>query len=47
MKIIRAIQSEVVSVLQSSDKIVLIYGPRQVGKTTLVQDVVKILDQKK
>lgn len=46
MKILRAIQQEIMSVLGSSEKIVIIYGPRQVGKTTLVKDIVKILDRK-
>jgi predicted AAA+ superfamily ATPase len=46
MKILRTIQNEIVSVLESSEKIVIVYGPRQVGKTTLVRDVVKILNRK-
>jgi len=39
MKIPRAIKSSVVSALRESSKVVILYGPRQVGKTTLAKDI--------
>lgn len=40
MKIWRALTNEIKQKLGQSDKIIIIYGPRQVGKTTLCKDVV-------
>lgn len=40
MKIPRAIQSTIVDRLRATDKAVVIYGPRQSGKTTLANDII-------
>jgi len=47
MHISRALYPSVKDKLLSSDKIVIIYGPRQVGKTTLVQNILQDLPLKK
>lgn len=39
MKIVRAIMKDILSDMQHGSKGVVIYGPRQVGKTTLVNDI--------
>ena len=46
MKIPRILTETVISKLKSSDKGIIIYGARQVGKTTLVNDVIKNLGLK-
>lgn len=46
MKLLRALTETVISKIKSSDKGVIIYGARQVGKTTLVNDVIKNLGLK-
>jgi len=46
MKIPRILTKTVISKLKSSDKGIVIYGARQVGKTTLVNDVIKNLGLK-
>ena len=39
MKIPRAIKNSVTERLKESNKVVILYGPRQVGKTTLARDI--------
>jgi len=46
MKIPRVLTETVISKIKSSDKGIIIYGARQVGKTTLVDDVIKNLGLK-
>lgn len=46
MKIPRAIQPTIVDRLRNTDKAVVLYGPRQSGKTTLANDVITELGQK-
>ena len=46
MKIPRILTETVISKLKSSDKGIVIYGARQVGKTTLVNEVIKNLGLK-
>ena len=46
MKIPRILTETVISKLKSSDKGIVIYGARQAGKTTLVNDVIKNLGLK-
>jgi uncharacterized protein len=46
MKIERAIKKEVIKNIKESNKISVIYGPRQVGKTTLSEDVIAELNFK-
>ena len=46
MKIPRALQATVVDRLTTSDKAVIIYGPRQSGKTTLANDIIAELGLK-
>mgnify|MGYP001580070273 FL=1 len=41
MKIWRALTSEIKEKLHQSDKIIILYGPRQVGKTTLCKDIMR------
>lgn len=40
MKIWRVLSAKIQQKLQHSDKIIIIYGPRQVGKTTLCKDII-------
>ncbi len=47
MYIARKIYQSIQDKLLSSDKIVILYGPRQVGKTTLVQNILDNLPFKK
>ncbi|MBU2632627.1 ATP-binding protein [Patescibacteria group bacterium] len=46
MKMPRVLTKTVISKIKSSDKGIIIYGARQVGKTTLVNDVIKNLGLK-
>ena len=39
MKIPRAIKSDIAESLRSGGKVVVLFGPRQVGKTTLAKDI--------
>jgi uncharacterized protein len=39
MKIWRSITEDILKKLTESDKIIILYGPRQVGKTTLCKDI--------
>ena len=43
MKIPRSIKSNITERLAESNKIIILYGPRQVGKTTLAQDIISDL----
>ena len=45
--LIRALQSTIQNRLLTSSKIVVLYGPRQVGKTTLVRQVLPELPGRK
>ena len=40
MKIIRTLEKSIIQSL-NLNKIIIIYGPRQVGKTTLAQDILQ------
>lgn len=40
MKIPRAIEDSIAGRLRESNKVVILYGPRQVGKTTLAKDII-------
>ena len=40
MRIPRAIKPDIISRLQASNKVVILYGPRQVGKTTLAREII-------
>lgn len=40
---IRRIKSQIENDLSASNKIIILYGPRQVGKTTLVREIIKDL----
>lgn len=42
----RILFSEIKDKLLNSSKIIVLYGARQVGKTTLVQEIIKDLDLK-
>lgn len=46
MKIPRVLLNPIIEKLKNTDKIVILYGARQVGKTTLVNDIVNILGLK-
>lgn len=46
MNIQRTIVGNILTTLQTREKIVIIYGARQVGKTTLAKDVIKQFDKK-
>jgi uncharacterized protein len=43
MKIERDIANQIIEKLNSSDKVVIVYGPRQSGKTTLCKDLIERL----
>ncbi|MHB9037799.1 MAG: ATP-binding protein [Armatimonadota bacterium] len=40
MRIPRAIKNSIIDRLQESNKVVILYGPRQVGKTTLAKEII-------
>lgn len=47
MKIERSIKKDLIDKITAKrHKVVMLYGPRQVGKTTLVQDIIKELPYK-
>lgn len=46
MKIQRIIKDKIIKNILETDKITIIYGPRQVGKTTLSKDIIKALNYK-
>lgn len=46
MKIRRVIEDDILSKLRNQPKAVIVYGPRQVGKTTLCQDIINQLKLK-
>lgn len=46
MKIRRTIKQEIIKNIKESDKISVIYGPRQVGKTTISRDIIRALNLK-
>lgn len=46
MEIRRAIKADIIGKLKSSNKIIIIYGPRQVGKTTLANKIIEELKVK-
>ena len=46
MKIARKLQPKITKLLESDTKGIIIYGPRQVGKTTLVNDIINLLQVK-
>lgn len=46
MKIPRAIENRILSRIETTGKAIVIYGPRQSGKTTLANDIIKKLDKK-
>lgn len=43
MKIIRSLLSDIREKITTTQKTIIIYGPRQVGKTTLIHDLIKSL----
>lgn len=40
MKIPRAIKNNIIDRIKESNKVIILYGPRQVGKTTLARDII-------
>ncbi len=47
MRIARKITDKIRDKLLNSNKVVILYGPRQVGKTTLVREILKTIELKK
>jgi predicted AAA+ superfamily ATPase len=46
MKIERILKDKIIKNIRETDKISVIYGPRQVGKTTLSRDIITELKMK-
>lgn len=46
MHIERTMKSQIIKKIKTTDKVVIIYGPRQVGKTTLSKEIIKELGLK-
>jgi len=46
MNIERALKNQIIKKIKATDKIAIIYGPRQIGKTTLSKEIIKELNLK-